>query len=230
MRITANLCRGIFALAVLSLSPFVGGHAGDVPQSVLDLALEPPVINTKPGPEYADKVRPGNMIIGIERTPKGRLWACWVGNGDHPNGFFMLATSEDGGSTWSKPRVVIDPTDPPNAPQRRALVGNLWTDPAGRLWCFFDQSLGYFDGRGGDWYIRCDDPDADEPVWSKPVRIADGCTLNKPTVLSNGDWLLPVSLWLRERIGIGTSPGLGWRKLGVDTHRLSFEICFGFAG
>jgi hypothetical protein len=45
--------------------------------------------------------------------------------------------------------VVIDPTDPPNAPQRRSLVGNLWTDPNGKLWLFFDQSLGYFDGRSG---------------------------------------------------------------------------------
>lgn len=168
---------------------------------MLNLALDPPVVNTAPGPEYDDGVRVGNMIIGIERTPKGRLWACWVGNGDNANGFFMLATSDDGGAKWSKPRVVIDPTDPPNAPQRRALVGNLWTDPSGRLWLFFDQSLGYFDGRCGDWYITCENPDADEPTWSKPVRFADGCTLNKPTVLSNGDWLLPVSLWTRDRIG-----------------------------
>jgi len=169
--------------------------------ALLDLSLEPPVINTAPGPEYDDRVRIGNMIIGIERTPKGRLWACWVGNGDNANGFFMLATSDDGGAKWSKPRVVIDPTDPPGAPQRRSLVGNLWSDPKGRLWLFFDQSLGYFDGRAGDWYAICENPDADEPTWSKPVRFADGCTLNKPTVLANGDWLLPVSLWTRDRIG-----------------------------
>ncbi len=173
----------------------------ELPPAVLDLSLEPPVINTHPGPEYADEVRTGNMIIGTERTPKGRLWACWVGNGDNPNGFFMLASSDDGGAHWSKPRLVIDPTDPPNAPQRRALVGNLWTDPQGRLWLFFDQSLSYFDGRDGDWYIRCDNPDAEEPTRTAPVRFADGCTLNKPTVLSNGDWLLPVSLWTRDRIG-----------------------------
>lgn len=175
--------------------------AADLPQSVLDLSLEPPVINTRPGPEYDDQRRTGNMVIGIERTPLGRLWACWVGNGDNPNGFFMLAASDDGGVSWSQPRVVIDPTDPPGAPQRRALVGNLWTDPLGRLWCFFDQSLGYFDGRGGDWFIRCDNPDAAEPTWTAPVRFADGCTLNKPTVLKNGEWLLPVSLWTRDRIG-----------------------------
>ena len=174
----------------------------------LDLSLEAPVINTKPGPEYADEVRMGNMIIGLDRTPKGRLWAAWVGNGDNANGFFMLASSDDGGKTWGKARVVIDPADGTHDVNgtkvkytRRSLVGNLWTDPQGRLWLFFDQSLGYFDGRGGDWFIRCDDPDAAEPVWTKPVRFADGCTLNKPTVLGNGDWLLPVSLWTRDRIG-----------------------------
>lgn len=191
--------RLLFTLA-FSLVAFRATLAAPPDKALLDLALEPPVINTKPGPEYDDAVRTGNMIIGIDRTPKGRLWACWVGNGDNPNGFFMLATSDDGGATWSKPRVVIDPTDPPNAPQRRALVGNLWTDPLGRLWLFFDQSLGYFDGRCGDWYIRCDNPDADEPTWTAPVRFADGCTLCKPTVLKNGDWLLPVSLWTRDRI------------------------------
>ena len=176
--------------------------AQDPPLSpaLLDLSLEPPEINTHPGPEYADAVRPGNMVIGMERTAKGRLWACWVGNGDNPNGFFMLATSDDDGATWSKPRMVINPTDPPNAPQRRALVGNLWIDPTGKLWLFFDQSLGYYDGRDGDWSITCENPDADEPVWSKPVRFADGCTLNKPTVLTNGDWLLPVALWTRDHI------------------------------
>ncbi len=165
-----------------------------------DLGLEVPSVNTAPGPEYDDSVRPGNMVLGIERTPQGRLWAGWVGNGDSPNGFFMLATSEDDGKTWSKPNLVVDPADGPDY-TRRALVGNLWTDPLGRLWLFFDQSVGYFDGRAGDWFIRCDEPDAEVPIWTAPVRIADGCTLNKPTVLANGDWLLPVALWTRDRIG-----------------------------
>jgi len=183
-------------------------------QATLDLALEPPALNTNPGPEYADANRPGNMIIGLDRTPKGRLWAAWIGNGDSANGFLMLASSDNGGKSWSKPRLVIDPTDLPGKPNRRTLVGNLWTDPQGRLWCFFDQSLGYFDGRGGDWVTRCDNPDDANPAWSAPVRIADGCTLNKPTVLANGDWLLPVSLWTRDRIG-------PWNKdfKGVETFR-----------
>jgi predicted neuraminidase len=191
--------RLLFVLLAFAVQPVVRAET-PLTAAQLELSLEPPALITQPGAQYADEARPGNMIIGIERTPKGRLWACWVGNGDSPNGFFMVASSDDGGAHWSKPRLVIDPTDPPSLPQRRALVGNLWSDPAGRLWLFFDQSLGYFDGRDGDWYTRCDNPDADEPVWSVPVRFADGCTLNKPTVLASGDWLLPVSLWTRDRI------------------------------
>ncbi len=166
-----------------------------------DLGLEAPQVQFQIPDRYADDQRIGNMVIGIDRTKGGRLWACWVGNGDSPNGFFMLAYSDDGGTKWSKPHLVIDPTDPQGSPQRRALVGNVWTDPLGRLWLFFDQSMGYFDGRAGDWFIRCDNPDAENPVWTEPKRFADGCTLNKPTVLSNGDWLLPVALWTRDRIG-----------------------------
>ena len=193
-----------FAVIAAVAPGFFAGGQTPPSQQLLDLSLDPPTVNTSPGPEYADEVRPGNMIIGLDRTPKGRLWAAWVGNGDSPNGFFMLATSDDDGKKWSKPRVVIDPQDGTldgMRYERRALVGNVWTDPLGRLWCFFDQSLGYFDGRGGDWFIRCDDPDAAEPQWTKPERFADGCTLNKPTVLSSGEWLLPVSLWTRDRIG-----------------------------
>lgn len=199
-----RILRSIYIVFLLGIATgaLSAQEAASAPtRELLDLSLEPPVINTQPGPEYQDDARNAGMIIGMDRTPKGRLWACWVGNGDSPNGWFSLATSDDDGATWSKPRLVIDPTDPPDAPQRRSLVGNLWTDPSGRLWLFFDQSLGYFDGRGGDWYITCENPDADEPVWSAPVRFADGCTLNKPTVLQNGDWLLPVSLWTRDRIG-----------------------------
>ena len=39
-------------------------------KALLDLSLEPPLINTAPGPEYDDQVRPGNMIIGIDRKKK----------------------------------------------------------------------------------------------------------------------------------------------------------------
>ena len=40
------------------------------------------------------------MVIGMDRTPKGRIWACWVGGGDNQDGFFVAATSNDDGKTW----------------------------------------------------------------------------------------------------------------------------------
>ncbi len=166
----------------------------------LALALEPPVFNTNPGPEYSDKVRDYNMVIGMDRTPKGRIWAVWVSGGDSEDGYFVAATSDDDGRTWSRPRLVIDPTEAANGLKRRTLVGVPWTDPLGRLWLFFDQSVGYFDGRGGSWYSICENPDSDSPAWSAPRRIWHGATLNKPVVLSNGEWLLPVSLWTRDWI------------------------------
>lgn len=202
--------KGIFSLSGLTLgwigiSRFpVSAYADGLPESVsaedLDLTLEPVEINTNPGPEYSDEARDYAMVIGVDRTPKGRLWAAWVAGGDSEKGYFVVATSDDNGESWSSPRLVIDPPNSPTGVLQRTLVGNFWTDPTGKLWLFYDQSLGYFDGRAGVWAITCENPDDDEPVWSAPRRIWHGVTLNKPTVLDNGEWLLPVSLWTREWI------------------------------
>src|SRR5690606_25098506 len=52
----------------------------------------------------------------------------------------------------------------------------------------------------GVWYTRCDNPDAKRPKWTKPKRIWHGMSLNKPIVLHDGSWMLPVSLWTRGSI------------------------------
>ena len=176
---------------------------------VADLALIPPVPNTEPLPQYDyDKLDYG-MTIGIEQTPEGRLWACWVAGGDSSKAFFVLATSDDDGETWSKPRLVLDSHSRTLPCGRSILVGNLWTDPQGRLWLFFDQSMEMFDGRGGLWATVCENPDAEKPAWSAPRRIWHGVMLNKPTVLSTGEWMLPVSLDQR----VGTQPA-DWANFG----------------
>jgi len=185
---------------VCTIATILGAEPARVPDAILDLALEPPVINTAPGPEYTSAQLDYAMVIGADRTRGGRIWAAWVAGGDSDKGLFVCNTSDDGGETWSEPRLVIDPPDVPDGLRRRNLVGNFWTDPTGKLWLFFDQSMGYFDGRAGSWAITCDDPDADVPQWSAPRRIWHGMTLNKPLVLKNGDWLMPISLWTRDRI------------------------------
>ena len=200
-------------LTALLLAPLAALHAA---LHAADLPLEKPAIISAPGTEFQDEARPGAMIIGMDRTPKGRIWGCWTGTGDKKDGYFLLATSDDDGSTWSKPRLVVGARREPGQKLSGALVGNLWSDPKGRLWLFFDQQLGDPQGRITNWFIRCDDPDAAEPKWSEPVRFAEGCTLNKPTVLKNGDWLLPVSDWQKKtaRLFASIDEGASWKERG----------------
>lgn len=167
-------------------------------EKLADLALVPPKLNTSPLPDYDYDRLDYGMTIGMERTPGGRLWACWVAGGDSPKAFFVLATSDDDGETWSPPRLVVDAHDKNLPAERSVLVGNLWTDPRGRLWLIFDQSMDMFDGRAGVWLAVCENPDAPAPTWSQPRRIWHGVTLNKPTVLSTGEWMLPISLDQRD--------------------------------
>lgn len=166
----------------------------------IDHGMDTPMLNTNPLPDYDNDKLDYGMTIGIERTVKGRIWACWVGGGDNADAFFVLATSDDEGESWSKPRLVIDPHDMSLGERRSTIVGNLWTDPLGRLWLFFDQSMEYFDGKAGCWYTICENPDSEDPVWSTPIRIWHGCALNKPTVMSDGSWVLPLNLWSRRMI------------------------------
>lgn len=202
-------------------------------EKIADHALVPPVVNTSPLPEYGYDRLDYGMTIGIERTPGGRLWACWVAGGDSPDAYFVLASSDDEGASWSDPRVVLDSHEEGLGDKRSILVGNLWTDPRGRLWLFFDQSMDMFDGRGGVWATRCDNPDADKPTWTKPERIWHGVMLNKPTVLSTGEWMLPISLDQRPgfrkfkgcfaeldplrgaNVFVSTDEGETWERRGV---------------
>src|SRR5215213_6711414 len=116
-------------LVLLTLGAARGADPTSVPQRILDLPMQPTLINTKPGPEYSDEQRDYAMVIGMDRTPKGRLWAAWVAGGDSPKAYFVAASSDDDGKTWSKPRLVIDPPDAPTGLEVSALVGNFWTDP-----------------------------------------------------------------------------------------------------
>lgn len=175
-----------------------------------------PVVITNPGAEFQDEARGGGMIIGMDRTPKGRIWGCWTGTGDKKEGYFLLATSDDEGAKWSKPRLAVGARTDHTQKLSGALVGNLWTDPKGRLWLFFDQQLGDSQKRITNWFIRCDDPDAADAVWTDPVIFAEGCTLNKPTVLKDGTWLLPVSDWQKKtaRVFASTDEGASWKERG----------------
>jgi len=177
----------------------------EVMGKIADLALIPPKVNTNPLPAYDyDRLRFG-MNAGIARTPGGRLWANWVAGADGPAAFVLLNRSDDDGETWSKPCLVIDAQSPGRLPMSRPVMnGNIWTDPNGKLRLYFYQTMqleggGGSDQRGGAWEVICENPDDARPLWGKPRRIWHGVPLNKPIVLTTGEWLLPV--WLVHPYG-----------------------------
>lgn len=159
--------------------------------------LTPPEIREDPPLRYHPQIDDYTMSAGMARTPGGRIWLTWFGGGDDSRAFMVMAKSDDDGVTWSPPQFVLDPGFYDGI-HISAVVGNLWTAPDGRLFWFFTLSLGHYDGRGGSWYAVCENPDEDHPRWSRPVRIWHGASLNKPTVLEDGTWLLPISLWTND--------------------------------
>ena len=159
--------------------------------------MTPPTLKLTPGPRYGARVRMWQGIPSIERAPKGRLWATWyagpLSEGSEGN-YNVLVTSGDDGRTWSEPVAVYDAST--------LLDGttgdpHLWLDPRGRLWWFVNRSLrvGEPHERRTVWAFCADKPDDAEPKWRPPVFVGYGVALNKPLVLSNGDWLRPVDLF-----------------------------------
>jgi len=197
------------AFAYLLLVPAFSGEA----RMNDDVALAPPPLNTAPGTEYADGVRMFQGIPTLERSPKGRLWAAWYGGGvteDHHN-YVMLATSGDDGRTWPSLKLVIDPDrDGPC----RAFDPCLWLDPDGRLWLFWAERH----KSTQLWAITTRNPDDETPTWTPPGRVGEGIMMNKPLVLADGTWLLPVALWGRDdscRVVASTDKGKTWERRGA---------------
>ena len=169
-----------------------------VTQHLLNSIHITPKIILDPFPAYAQKYLPFAMASSIESTQKGRLWTCWAGGQDGPNAYLLSSYSDDQGRSWRDPVFVIDPQA--QGLKMGTRLGSFWCDPKGSLWLFFHQSCGMFDGSCSNWFIRCDNPDADNPAWTEPVYIGFGASLNKPIVRKNGEWILPVSLWERWHI------------------------------
>jgi len=140
-------------------------------------------------------------IPTIERAGNGRLWcAFFTGGPIEPDveNYVVTTTSNDGGVTWSEPKSTVEF---PGA--TRVFDPCLWHDPSGLLWLFYNRAcLGPVDHTL--WALTADNSGEAALAWSEPRQIDVGVPfafrLNKPTVLSTGEWLLPVT-WAREDPG-----------------------------
>lgn len=128
-------------------------------------------------------------IPGIEVTKKGRIFATFYSGGTREQfgNFAMVVVSDDGGATFSEPIAVA------YEDEARCFDPMLWIDPMGRLW--FTWSCSSRTKGSMVWGSVCDDPDADTLVFGDVFPIGKYVMMNKPTVLSTGEWLFPVAVW-----------------------------------
>ncbi len=181
-----------------------------------DPAAVPPPVNLDPGQEYADNVRMFQGIPSLERAPNGRLWATWYGGGvtEDRHNYVMLVTSGDDGHTWSGLKLLLDPDC--EGPVR-AFDPCPWLDPDGRLWLVWAQRAS---GLPYLFAVTTDNPDDEDATWSKPRLICEGIMMCKPTVTSDGAWLLPTAVWGGEgscRVVASTDQGKTWTLRGTAT-------------
>lgn len=200
----------LFVVLCVSIPRAVVGATDEAP------SRRPAELNFDPGPEYADSVRMFQGIPGIERAVNGRLWVVWYGGGvtEDRHNYLMLVTSDDNGNHWSPLKMVIDPDrDGPV----RVFDPCLWHDPQGRLWLFWAQGGGEPHAPTSVWAICTENSDSPHPTWSAPRRLFVGVMLNKPTVLSSGQWLLQVTRYKQEgssSVVVSDDRGATFRQLG----------------
>lgn len=126
-----------------------------------DEALKPAnMVTGRLGGRYVGRNRKWQGIPSLTRTRGGRLYVCFYsgGEGEGAENYVLLKKSDDDGKTWSEPVLAIDP-----AGNVRAFDPCLWTAPDGRVFLFWAQSYGGFDGRAGCWYATCEAPDVRRP-------------------------------------------------------------------
>ena len=128
-------------------------------------------------------------IPGIEVTIKGRIFSTFYSGGikEDKGNFAVLLKSDDGGATFSEPIAAL------YREQGRCYDPVLWIDPLGRLWWIW--SYASETETSGVYGVICNDCDADVLTWSEPIAIGKYVMMNKPTVLSTGDWIFPVAAW-----------------------------------
>jgi len=142
--------------------------------------------------QYGTDKRLWQGIPSISISRGGRIFVTFYSGGwcEDVGNFLVVIKSDDDGNTFSEPIMAAVPDD-----SHRCYDACLWTDPLGRLWFIYalmpDHAV---------WAAVCDDPDKDELIWNEPKEIGFDVMLNKPTVLTSGEWLFPMAVWRRGMI------------------------------
>ncbi|MBE6549241.1 MAG: helix-turn-helix domain-containing protein [Ruminococcaceae bacterium] len=125
-------------------------------------------------------------IPGIVRTKKGRTFVSFYsGDVKETYGNYALVIKSDSDNNFSEPVAAAFKTG-----KYRCFDPVLWIDPLGHLWFIWNVMPGE-----QVMAAICDDPDAEALVWGEEFLIGRGIMMNKPVVLSSGEWLFPIAIW-----------------------------------
>ena len=139
--------------------------------------------------KYEARHRIWQGIPGIARTKKGRTFLSFYSGGTKETyGNYAAVIKSDTDTDFSEPILVAKK---PGC--FRCFDPVLWIDPLGRLWFIWNVMPGE-----EVFASVCDDPDAESLSWSEAFYIGRGVMMNKPLVLSSGDWLFPIAFWLPQ--------------------------------
>ena len=162
----------------------------------------------EPDAAHAASARRHTGIPSVAVARNGRLWATFYGSptgGEDSNNYCTLATSADGGRTWTDVLVA----DPDGLGPKRAFDPEIWTAPDGRLFWTWAERVAPLQAVDSDPGAGCNaDPKNDklmcvelqgdappEPPYPQPRQIARGVMMCKPIVRRDGAWLFPVAHW-----------------------------------
>jgi len=172
----------------------------------------PKLINNPAATElYSSASRKFTGIPSLAVTRQGRLWAVWYAGitpAEDMNNYVVVATSGDKGKTWEEV-LAIDPDGPGPV---KAFDAQVWIDPEGKLTVFWSQRS-IHEEASALFSMTASDADSNNPSWSEPRLLTEGIMMNKPVVLSGGEWILPVSTHKKSdsiKTVVSTDRGQTW--------------------
>ena len=162
----------------------------------------------EPDAAHSASSRRHTGIPSIAVASSGRLWATWYGSptgGEDSNNYCTLATSADGGATWTDVLVA----DPDGIGPKRAFDPEIWAAPDGRMFWTWTERVSPLQSEAKHANAGClADPKHDrlmcvdfsgdampKPPYPQPRHIARGVMMCKPIVRNDGAWLFPSAHW-----------------------------------
>ncbi|MBQ8759419.1 MAG: exo-alpha-sialidase [Clostridia bacterium] len=158
-----------------------------------DVSLLPPHFTRIKKKRFAPDGRLWQSAPSAAMTKGGRIFCVYSADNSHPDevttNYTVCAYSDNGGESYELAFYAYHDYEV------RMSETLLFMSPEGVLYHFWTQSYKYFDGRGGIWCVKCENPDADIPKFTRPKRICDGFMADNPVVMRDGRWMFPSSVW-----------------------------------